>query len=532
MVMPVIRYTLLKFFSSVVRFYTCHTSKMEQICDTSGNQFWLVLIPGDGDCLFGSIVHQIFGMTPKHPLFKTYSQQVRELAVSEIRRNLHLYYETVASYADELITSCDSTTAKIELYLRRLQSAGYWGGADSIAALSNHYNVIFCVHQHNSRIEFSPTNSEIDAPPRHHLFYGNSPGINGESSQGYVSAHYDSILCIRLFGTVMQVPDAQIFQLHGSPSNLRIKLFGADPNALFHSVLHQLTGELPSAEMLYLIQCLVADEIETQPRAFLSASGIPCETTEDVSQFAFRLRIGHHNGGLASLLLLSAMLHLTIFVHHPIRGIVRYDPSAGQSTMSIQIFENPETFGTTYGSIVAMEPLHPRPSVRRVLPDPMEVAQKVARRELTDSQMTDYPSRSVDPKRGLRFASLNVNGCRPPDKREAIDSLLHSQQVQLAVLQEVNLDCQYVTTSHYHWHMSGSTKNKRRGLAILVHRELNGVVQKNNAAGSHIQHAEIFYQVGQRGTFLNQCCSVYIFIGRWRIPYVGRNQRTWAKSFC
>lgn len=128
-----------KFFSSLFR--TRRFVGMEQLSDIRGNLFWILNIPGDGDCLFGAIVHQIYGMTPKHRLFKTYSQLVREAAVTEIIHNLHLYYETVSSTANEVIASDCSVSDKVEEYLSKLKTTGYWGGSDSIAALSNHFQV-------------------------------------------------------------------------------------------------------------------------------------------------------------------------------------------------------------------------------------------------------------------------------------------------------------------------------------------------------------------------------------------------------
>lgn len=468
---------------------------MERVSDNNGNLLWLLEIPADGDCLFGAIVHQLFGMTPKHPLFKPYSQHVREVAVAELRRNPHLYIETVQTHALELITSNCSIADKVDLYLRRMLTAGYWGGADAIAALSNHYRVIFTVHQDSCRIEFVPTNSENGggAFSRYNLFYRNLRYID-ESSESGAKVHYDSVWCIRMHEAVLETSDMQTIQISGLPSDTRVKHFGHGPDALFLSILHQLTGTIASRETVSIFRCLVADEIESRPIEFLAACGVSSDTS--ASQFAQGLRSGHHAGGLTAILVLSAAFNMTVFTHESTQNTLRYDPSESVPDMSIHILKHSSSSATAYGSIVLTSRINrPLLAPRRVLPDPMVVAQKVARKEVTDSQMTEHSSVSIDPKRGLRFASLNVNGCRSMEKREAIDFLLLSQRVHIAVLQEVNLDCEYASTPNFEWHMGGRTNSKRRGLAILIYRGLNAVIQRSAYSGSNIQHAEVFYQV-------------------------------------
>lgn len=354
------------------------------------------------------------------------------------------------------------------------------------------------MHQDVTSIEFTPTNSKNPNPRQYHLFY-RSCGVNDSDCQIGADGrkvHYDSVLFMRLMEGVQDDRDEQLIQLSTFTTATRVKFFGSAPNALLNAILHQLTKAIASEETLFLVRCLVADEIEDQPSVFLAACGSSLHSSEDVSQFAFRLRLGSHNGGVASLIVLSNVLMLSILVHNVHNGIQRYDPFDGLATMSINVLEDPTQSNNVYGSIFPSECVNRRiVAPRRNLPDPMMVAQKVSRLELADSQMTEPSLISIDPKHGLRFASLNVNGCRNLDKRNAIDSLLMLYRVQLAVLQEVNLDCQSAITNNFHWHMSGRANNRRRGLAILIRRDLNAVHQKSIYAGSNIQHANILYQV-------------------------------------
>lgn len=68
----------------------------------------------------------------------------------------------------------------------------------------------------------------------------------------------------------------------------------------------------------------------------------------------------------------------------------------------------------------------------------------------------------------VKLASLNVRGCCQKAKREEIDAELSYENIEIAVLQEVNITGQSVVTSNYEWIISDRSKsNQTRGLAIL-----------------------------------------------------------------
>ena len=498
---------------------------MDQVLDVRGSCFWLITIPGDGDCLFGAIANQIYGITPKHSLFKLYIQLVRDAAVSEIRMNLPYYYDHVASYAEELVFSGNSTAEKVEQYLNKLQTTGFWGGAESIIALANYFKVVFVVHQDHSKIEFAPASFENGSFPRHNLFY---------RGHGSVKSHYDSVLCIRLAGSTAEDHDLQTFQLPNLSSEIQVKVFGNGHTALLHSIAHQLTHTVPSDHTIHLLRCLVDDEVGNQP-PFHSAYDVtgslpwdvPCPTSHQIRS--------HEESGVVTLVVLSAALNITIFQHSLRHGSLRYDPSSAASRLTIHIFEDSHSSGFVYGSILSMSCTPSRSIVsRRYQPDPMMIASKIARKEHTDSQLTEYPMVSIDPQQGLRFASLNVRGCRTLDKREAIDSLLISHRAHVAALQEVNLECQFVSTANFLWHMGGPTNNKKRGLAILIRHGLNATLQKSTFSGTNIQHAEILYQVIVHlyYYFFLVFNLFFFFTVGYSFPKIGYNKRTWTQSRC
>lgn len=143
--------------------------------------------------------------------------------------------------------------------------------------------------------------------------------------------------------------------------------------------------------------------------------------------------------------------------------------------------------------------LHDSNTVSRIstfdYPDPLFLARKIARKETTESQETIPTPLSIDPKYGLRFASLNVNGCRVESKRILVDMFLLSYGVHVAVLQEVNLDCQRVDTPNFRWYLGAPSNSRKRGLAILIRPGLPLKVKESRNYGSNVQRVDVVYQV-------------------------------------
>ena len=75
-------------------------------------------------------------------------------------------------------------------------------------------------------------------------------------------------------------------------------------------------------------------------------------------------------------------------------------------------------------------------------------------------------------KEEIYIGSLNVRGCCQNRKRTEIDEELHLANIDIAVLQEANVQGSRVSTQHYDWILSdrGNTNNMR-GLAILIRKD-------------------------------------------------------------
>ncbi|XP_058827778.1 uncharacterized protein LOC131687699 [Topomyia yanbarensis] len=83
----------------------------------------------------------------------------------------------------------------------------------------------------------------------------------------------------------------------------------------------------------------------------------------------------------------------------------------------------------------------------------------------------------------LKIGSLNVRGCKRQEKREEIDDVLRYYDVDIAALQEVNTDGKIIDSRNYKWLIAREGQNKSRGLAVLIKKEANIVVQDIRKVG-------------------------------------------------
>lgn len=463
---------------------------VDQVVDNHGSRFWLLSIPGDGNCLIGSVVHQIYGITPAHHLFELYKLQLREASVDEIIDHLEYYTEQLVVFAEDAIADDIPVTDKVQRYLEQLRADGTWVGADCIAAICNLHQIAITIHQDNGKVEFTPTRSETAEWPVYRIFYKDL--VDG------VRTHYDSVLCFRL----AELPPFQFIDLEADKVMLSNSTTVADVvrigdanQSVFTALHHQLTRRIPTEEELNIYRGLIASELENQTSLFLSSLGISSE--QDFETFLLRLRIGRHDGGLATLSLMSSLFGFKIYVHSASNVTNLIEPIGIKQSVALHIFEEEANDRSVYASIVHLE--HLRSSEhsqmrRRLLPDPMAVATKVAR-DQSASQATIEAEALVLPARGMRVASLNVNGCRAKRKRDDIDAYLVSRLVHVAALQEVNLDCLQCMTSNYQWHMGETSGSRKRGLAILVRRGLDVQLLASKDKGANVQYLKVAYQV-------------------------------------
>lgn len=464
---------------------------MQVLSDFRGNQYWLLSIPGDGDCLFGSLVHQLYGVTPKNALFKPYSRQLRHIAVQEIKSNIEHYYENVVYYANELVLGDMPLAERINAYLNLLDSSGVWAGTESIAAISNHFKVGITVHQDNACMRFSPIEADDMDPQLQiiNIFYrGSSEG----KGRGGERSHYDSVVCFRPFDFTLSPCQNPTYTslLYDHDFEAEYVFLSQEKDSLWTSVGHQITGAIINENTIYLLRCLVADEYQSLSSDELSAFGV---SMEDLDTFLFHLKIGRHDGGKNSLILLASVMQIKIRLHSSDHVSESLAPVESGRNATIDLMRRDNQIQDRYGSVLKVN--RRRITTSPVQQDLLEIARKTARVEICATPEVDVAPVVLNEKVGLRFASLNINGCRTVEKQDAIDSLLLTKNVHLAALQEVNLQGTEAVTTNYKWYLGPRSGNKRRGLALLVRVDIDVSLSRQKSVGPNIQMAEVSYRV-------------------------------------
>lgn len=405
-------------------------------------------------------MHQLNGMTPANPLFNIYCGNLRQDAVDEIRENFVFYEEHLSRYAAELVSGDAPAAEKVETYLTNLETPGYWGGAECLSAISNRYKVKIQVYQGTGRVTFSPLGSPTE-PPVLRVFYR---GGNGTPN------HYDSIICVRPRNLVKPIQ--------------AIPICGPAGPSLLQSIIIQLTGAIPTETELNVFRWLVAEDADTRGPPFLAECGVG---TTERKNFTFRIRLGSIEGDAVTFVSLAALLRLRIYVRYPNGDSLRYDPAEEGHLAAISVTGNTAASTTV---LPKTDPTHTCPP-----PDPYDLARAVVRGGFSATQSTIAEEIQIDRSRGLRFATLNLNGCRLSAKRDSLDSYLSSRRIHIAAVQEVNLECERTATKNYDWHLGKTATNRRRGLAVLVRKGTSITLSAISTRSPYVQMHKVGFTV-------------------------------------
>lgn len=466
---------------------------MECLKDAHGNIFWLQVIPGDGNCLYGALTHQLYGITPESDIFLPHCLQLRAIAVSEIRNNIANYYAYISVNANDVVHEHIPESEKVELYLQRLECSGFWGGEESLSAIANHFQICVTVYQENTQIRFLPR-SEIECSTICHIFYRGFDNVKN---------HYDSVVCIRPMDVLLFSPDRyydDCITIPDADITLKVQRLAKGSHSLFAAIGHQLTGSTPTSECVSILRYLVASELEKQPTSFRELCGIHC-SAGDFSNVISRIQVGEDDGGIATLVSLTSLLAITIYVYSTATGIRRFDPVNKHSVVTIHILEDFDHLISPYASVIHLEHLSTEVEAKSpevISPGIFTIAQRHEQQELAEPVISPKVTITISHSQGLRFATLNVNGCRMKQKCARVDEFLFSKNIYIAVLQEVNLQCAELDSANYKWYLGGPRTNQRRGLAILIRHGVEIEIVDHIHHGVNIQQMDILYHVSNK----------------------------------
>lgn len=67
--------------------------------------------------------------------------------------------------------------------------------------------------------------------------------------------------------------------------------------------------------------------------------------------------------------------------------------------------------------------------------------------------------------------------------------------VDVALLQEVNLDSAGIITTNYRWYTGDRINNKKRGLAVLCRKSVKLAIEDKKNIGPNLLYVKLHYQV-------------------------------------
>lgn len=174
-------------------------------------------IPGDGNCLFSSLCHQLHGWPLNSEAHLAGTTRLREVIVMYIwdnRNNMRITNAIIARISDEWPTSNSlSYEDKVRLVLSYLSVSGNWGGEESLVAFMEIFNMAVSVYYQQSMVlQFRPRSNE---PLRNlAIFYRLRPGYRNTYN------HYDSVVEVvpRKRGAISQPANSQTIDMNKEDS--------------------------------------------------------------------------------------------------------------------------------------------------------------------------------------------------------------------------------------------------------------------------------------------------------------------------
>lgn len=101
-------------------------------------------IPGDGNCLFGTFVHQLFGIEVNSFDFVEATEKLREDVVRYISNNFHDFEAEILArvFDEEQLNGMENIGEACQFFLNEyLSRDGYWGADETIKAIQLMYRV-------------------------------------------------------------------------------------------------------------------------------------------------------------------------------------------------------------------------------------------------------------------------------------------------------------------------------------------------------------------------------------------------------
>lgn len=157
-------------------------------------------IPGDGNCMFAALVHQIHLVKLGSDEHKVYTDDLRLKVVNHIKENFDSYKHAIKGriFEDCELSKKDPPSnidEACEFFISKLaQPKGYWGGAETIRAVSEIHHVNIAVFNERGDIYFPCGFNKLNEKS---IFLAYRLGPSKGKTGCRIRIHYDSICTIK-----------------------------------------------------------------------------------------------------------------------------------------------------------------------------------------------------------------------------------------------------------------------------------------------------------------------------------------------
>lgn len=422
-------------------------------------------IAGDGGCLFGALLHQLFGFNTFGDAYQDAIKDCRRLVVMHMRRKLGQY--AVYLYPEGILMG-EQCSKQIEQALNEIERGQRWGGEESILAMTELFSIQIVV-VHNLAI-YRYGNSEASRSEQCWLYYHDFGDFSGRSS---TANHYDSIVkCTDEDGT-MEYEWSTARNLWRTEVKHLVARDGRKYNAMFFEgcpdspllpICHQLRDRMSSPLGLNekLLKCEV-DQFCARNSEWLQDAARP-PGLEGMSLSTWELVLAGAN-------VLGKRITVTNKECERLVEVVPDMQQRANLTQNLILYFDAER--QRIGSITCTR--------KRQRGWSGAGSNEDNQRSIRNSSTNTPPiteTETEESEEHINVASWNVRGCCRAEKRDKIDAILVEKNIHVALLQEVNTDCESAITDNYKWHIHKNPGNKQRGLAALV-RKASGIIINN-----------------------------------------------------
>lgn len=202
----------------------------------------VVKIPGDGNCLFGAITHQLFQYEPHTIMYKAMVATLREMAVQFVWNNSFepdIIAQVISRTNDEFpeLTGRNMEQTMVN-FARHLSRDGTWGGSESLCALNQLFHMKINIVRENGLTTTIEHENVVNEHVITIVYRGPTNGWNHYDSFQRTDKLSDQQQSQQRNDSTTQRSDMERVNIHGG--QCMVYKTKPDGNCLIAALVHQL----------------------------------------------------------------------------------------------------------------------------------------------------------------------------------------------------------------------------------------------------------------------------------------------------